>query len=201
MSVKQSLLIRNAKIVSGDLNHVIITAMNKEMEEAISVMKHEFKKFDYNEYNGTIFIDSYKMGHGLLKAISLVDAFLLFPIVAVNGVENFRIISKERSALDRISEIVSTNNNIEHNRIERIAVSTAMSYNLYDNSVPSIYGLTSREIETLKVALNAGYYEWPRKNNLGSVSNGNGVSKVTTLYHLRKAEKKIMEGLFRKQQN
>jgi predicted DNA binding protein len=193
-----SILIQNAKIVSRNLNHVILTMIKKESDEAIEVMKDDFKTINQKEYMGNQFIDSYKVGHGMLKAIQSYDAFLLYPIIARNGAENFRLISKEKNILESIRNRVSEKNSIESELLENISLAEIISGNLTSIASPSLYGLTDKEISTLKIALSSGYYDWPRKNDLGDISANNGSSKVTTLYHIRKAEKKIIANIFKK---
>ncbi len=194
----ESLLIQNAKIINGDLNHVILTGVNREYEEVISALKADFKSYESSVYKGNMFVDSYKIGHGILKAIRSRDVFALFPIIARNGVENFRLVSKDKKDLEEIIERVGNKNVVESQIMEKVSVAQVIAENQLQYASPSLYGLTDREIDTLKVAIYSGYYEWPRKNGLGEISSGNGASKVTTLYHIRNAEKKILESIFRK---
>ena len=193
-----SILIQNARIIKGNLNHVILTAARRESDQVLSILKGDFRSYETTIFKGNMFVDSYKIGHGMLKAVMNQDVFMLFPIIARNGIENFRLVSRFRSDLENIVDKVGRENLVERQIIDKVSVSDIISGNLLHNASPSLYGLTDREIETLKVAINSGYYEWPRKNGLEEISMGNGASKVTTLYHIRNAEKKIMETLFRK---
>ncbi len=193
-----SILIQNARIIKGNLNHVILTAARRESDQVLSILKGDFRSYETTIFKGNMFVDSYKIGHGMLKAVMNQDVFMLFPIIARNGIENFRLVSRFRSDLENIVDKVGRENLVERQIIDKVSVSDIISGNLLHNASPSLYGLTDREIETLKVAINSGYYEWPRKNGLEEISIGNGASKVTTLYHIRNAEKKIMETLFRK---
>ncbi len=193
-----SILIQNARIIKGNLNHVILTAARRESDQVLSILKGDFRSYETTIFKGNMFVDSYKIGHGMLKAVMNQDVFMLFPIIARNGIENFRLVSRFGSDLENIVDKVGRENLVERQIIDKVSVSDIISGNLLHNASPSLYGLTDREIETLKVAINSGYYEWPRKNGLEEISMGNGASKVTTLYHIRNAEKKIMETLFRK---
>ncbi|MHB1439880.1 MAG: helix-turn-helix domain-containing protein [Cuniculiplasma sp.] len=194
----ESIIVQNARIIEGDLNHVILSTVKRDSEQVISVLQNEIRRYESSLYGGNVFIDSYKMGHGMLKAVMAEDVFLLYPIIARNGVENFRLLSRNKSSLDMIVEQVESRNIIENRFSERVSVAEMVTDNLIKNSTPSVYGLTEREMETLKIAINSGYYEWPRKSDLGMISSGNRASKVTTLYHLRNAEKKIMEAIFKR---
>lgn len=193
-----SILIQNARIIKGNLNHVILTVTKRESDQVLEVIKGDFRSYETSTLKGNMFVDSYKIGHGMLKAVMNQDVFMLFPIIARNGMENFRLVSRFRADLENIVDKVGRENVVERQIIDRVSISDIISGNILHSASPSLYGLTDREIETLKVAINSGYYEWPRKNGLEEISLDNGASKVTTLYHIRNAEKKIMETLFRK---
>jgi predicted DNA binding protein len=55
--------------------------------------------------------------------------------------------------------------------------------------------LSERQREVFKLARDRGYYEWPREVSATELADELGVSKATTLEHLRKAEAKIMRSL------
>lgn len=55
--------------------------------------------------------------------------------------------------------------------------------------------LSERQREVFKLARERGYYEWPREVSAKELADELGVSKATTLEHLRKAEAKIMNSL------
>jgi len=53
------------------------------------------------------------------------------------------------------------------------------------------YKLTEKQLHALSIALNNGYYTWPRKLNLGEVAAISGMKRRTFQENLRKAEVKI----------
>lgn len=53
--------------------------------------------------------------------------------------------------------------------------------------------LTDRQREVVRYALEAGYFEWPRRATSEEVAAGLGISRTTFLEHLRKGEAKILE--------
>lgn len=56
--------------------------------------------------------------------------------------------------------------------------------------------LTDKQRRTLEIALQTGYYEQPRKSDLGDLADEIGVSKSAVSQRLRAAEAKIIKNAF-----
>ncbi|WP_129116939.1 helix-turn-helix domain-containing protein [Halegenticoccus tardaugens] len=52
--------------------------------------------------------------------------------------------------------------------------------------------LSARQAEVLSLALEAGYYDWPRRTDAQTLAGRLGICHSTLLEHLRKAEKKLL---------
>jgi predicted DNA binding protein len=55
--------------------------------------------------------------------------------------------------------------------------------------------LTDRQRDIIITAKKHGYYKYPRMINSGELAQKIGLSKGTTLEHLRKAEERLMENI------
>jgi PAS domain S-box-containing protein len=56
--------------------------------------------------------------------------------------------------------------------------------------------LTDRQLETLRMAFHAGYFDWPRSTDAETVAGKMGIAQSTLSQHLRTAERKLLEELF-----
>jgi len=52
--------------------------------------------------------------------------------------------------------------------------------------------LSARQEEVVKLALDAGYFDWPRQVDAETLADRLGIAHTTMLEHLRKAEKKLL---------
>lgn len=100
------------------------------------------------------------------------------------------------NTLEMLLDKINLSNHVEHYRLERASLAELFTNNTFDMFWPSLYGLTPAEIDIMKNAVSGGYYNWPRDLDLKDMSTNNRISKVTALYHIRKAEKKVMEKIF-----
>jgi predicted DNA binding protein len=58
------------------------------------------------------------------------------------------------------------------------------------------YNLSKAQDRIIRLAVDQGYYSWPKKTTLGNLSKIIGVSKPTAAEHLRKAEIKVIKKHF-----
>ena len=60
------------------------------------------------------------------------------------------------------------------------------------------FNLSDNQEKILKLALNQGYYNWPKKVSISLLAKKLNLSKVTVAEHLRKAEIKVINKEFGK---
>lgn len=56
--------------------------------------------------------------------------------------------------------------------------------------------LSARQAEVIRAAIEAGYFEWPRRTDAQTLASSLGISHSTFLEHLRKAEGKLLTSTF-----
>lgn len=56
--------------------------------------------------------------------------------------------------------------------------------------------MTDRQLEALRMAFHAGYFDWPRNTDAETVAGEMGIAQSTLSQHLRTAERKLLEELF-----
>ncbi len=120
---------------------------------------------------------------------SIVDSIIkkncvfIGPTVVKDGVENWHIVAPTR---EELQEVVAS--------LDRCA-DIAYIRNAGDAGPEA--GLTERQVKTLKMAVDMGYFDTPRRASIKDVAGKLGVSPSTAVEHLRKAEKKVLENYAR----
>lgn len=56
--------------------------------------------------------------------------------------------------------------------------------------------LTDRQLDVLRAAFQAGYFEWPRESNAEDIADSFGVSSSTIHFHLRHAQQSLLSTFF-----
>ncbi|WP_193453335.1 MULTISPECIES: helix-turn-helix domain-containing protein [Metallosphaera] len=80
--------------------------------------------------------------------------------------------------------------------LNKIGVVEKIKLSDYDGSTREI-GLTESEIKYVIAAAKAGYFDYPRKVRAKDLAESLGVKESTFLYHLRNAQKKLINKLLR----
>jgi predicted DNA binding protein len=105
------------------------------------------------------------------------------PTVVKDGVENWHIMAPTR---EELQDVVAG--------LEQCA---EIAYLRNTESPESEMGLTERQMKALKVAVDMGYFDTPRRASIKDVAATLKVSPSTAVEHLRKAEKKVLENYAR----
>lgn len=119
------------------------------------------------------------------KFLELMDLEIIWqgPIIMNKDYMTFKCIGST-SSLDKVIRLFKLMGNIT-----QISYSDA-TYNNKNNKI--ISDLTFKEKEVLLMAIESGYYEYPRKINGTELARKINSTKSTVIEHLRKAENKVM---------
>lgn len=115
---------------------------------------------------------------GVLETILGSNVYYYHELIA-NGVEYWSIVTGGADGL--ISELGS-----------RFSVRLVRRINV--NELTKSIGdptLTRRELRVLKTAYELGYFNWPRRRNVGSIAETLGISKTTLMQELRSILRKL----------
>jgi len=105
------------------------------------------------------------------------------PIIMNKDYMSFKCIGSA-SSLDKVIKLFKL-----MGTITQISYNDAV-YNPKNNRMLS--SLTQKELAVLQIAMESGYYEYPRKINGTELARKIKSSKSTVIEHLRKAENKVM---------
>ncbi len=101
-----------------------------------------------------------------------------------DGTEEWEIASWDKKPLVEILDSLA-NDNMELESITKAKIDNVF----FPHIMPS---LTSKQKDAIELAINEGYYEFPRKTNLDKLSKKQNISKPTFQQRIRIAEKKLV---------
>jgi len=105
------------------------------------------------------------------------------PTVVKDGVENWHITAPTR---EELQDVVAG--------LEKCA---DIAYIRNSDGLEPDAGLTELQMKTLRVAVEMGFFDSPRRASIKDVARKLNVSASTAVEHLRKAEKKVLENYAR----
>ena len=105
------------------------------------------------------------------------------PTIVKDGVENWHIMAPTREELQ--------------DAVAGLEQCADIAYIRNSEGAGPDAGLTERQMNTLKAAVEMGYFDTPRRASIKDVAGKLNVSPSTAVEHLRKAEKKVLENYAR----
>lgn len=184
-------------INKSNLNNIVAFTTSKDIETLKTGLLTDFRRYNILKGKKSSFIFGIKDSHGVVPSILDSASIPLFPFYAENGTETFQLLTPDRETLDVLISYIEKGNKIETTTYERIIDGDSLK-KIYGkiSRITYISNLTDTEMKIIRTALNQGFYSWPRSFDLMAISNSFNLTKPTVLYHLRNAERKIMESLF-----
>ncbi len=132
-----------------------------------------------------------------MEASVKLDATPVAPWVSADGVERWILGFPSRKQLYEYVSLVREHDVVENVIVRDIPddVITDMSllYLVLADFVINMKGLTRSQLKILNMALNEGYYAWPRRINTIELSSKLGTSRTAVTKLLRRAEYKILK--------
>jgi predicted DNA binding protein len=131
------------------------------------------------------------------KTISTLG-FRMHPVMVRSGIERWFFVSSKPDVPGVIREKLNDGRTrlISINRLttdEFVSEYSKFMGEFWKTKIVTDAGLMNTEI--LDKAVQAGYYDWPRKSSLSELSKEVKIPRTTLTYKLRKAEKDIFENL------
>ena len=123
----------------------------------------------------------------VLRRIARADGFVLPPIVVRNGAMRVRLIAPSQESIARLAGA----SNGSH-LISRRPLNASRLRQELESLAPVVPALTGRQTEVLLAAVNAGYYEVPRRTKVEEIARRLGLGRSTAEEHLRLAESSLI---------
>ena len=116
--------------------------------------------------------------------------FYIQPVRLQQGFEYWEIGSWDKSSLTKFYT-----NTRKIAQVELLKLKEETPSVFVQQAIPK---LTRKQQHILKIALERGYYSYPRKNSVKELAKSMGIPRTTFQEHLRKAEAKLMRIFFQK---
>lgn len=163
----------------------------RNIEKEKAVKKYEVVSRQEGELNMIMTIKK----TNTMEASVKVNSYNISPWIAKDGVELWTLafISKKQ-AWDFLSMIKDRDYVVEK-KVERVPdeIILKVSSNIIELShlLEALTSLTERQRKVLRLAIENGFFDWPRRRNTSDLSKMLGISRVAVTKLLRKTEKRI----------
>lgn len=195
-AVGETVISLYASPIGEGKNYVFSIVNTKSKEDLEPLLSKDFVSYKIHSENGIVLLQGIKRGHGLIKAIVDSGAVPSFPVVARGDLEvlNFMSLSdKSPSVLENSLDAVNSLDDFFFDKVggEKLILDVTKKWGILGS-----LDLTNAERDLIKAAYKRGYFEWPRMYDLDLLKQDYNLSKPTILYHMRNAERKIMQIIF-----
>lgn len=131
---------------------------------------------------------------GVVSTILAHNCTILWPAVWSGGHESYTVVAPTRQALDGLVQALERIGDVE---IERVSDVPTESLNVSVPLADLTAGLTEKQLQVLRRAIEAGYYDAPRRTSSEALARSFGIGRSTLEEHLRKSERRVLEGFAR----
>ena len=181
-------------------NDIII--MPKRMDKDIKkgyeqIFKEELTSFTENKslINEIVVKNCiHQFDTSIVAVILKVGGIIPFPIKIQNGVEYIRIICIDNEVMKNVLNAIQSNDNFEIKSINDLGSSGVLKLQQI-NTYDLLENVTDKQLNTLVLAYQSGYYAIPRKSSAQDLAEEIGISSYGAQKLLRNAENKLMEAI------
>lgn len=136
--------------------------------------------------------------HTMESSISL-GAMFVSPWIARNGVERWTLgFASKKQLYDFLAKVKERDRVVRyfvHEISEEDFATVSMNFLSILKMVSQLNRLTQKQLELLKLAVSEGYYSWPKGIDSVELSKMLGVSRVSVVKSLRRAELKVLSSV------
>lgn len=126
---------------------------------------------------------------GVFAALEAHNMTVVWPAIYRDGVEIYTVLALSRTRLDALLERLREIGDVQ---LERVADVSPDALKVSVSLADLTSGLTQRQLDILRRAIDQGYYNSPRRVQLEALARSFGISRSTLDEHLRKAERTLL---------
>lgn len=168
-----------------------IEKLFRNIEKEKTVKKYEVVSRQEGELNMIMTIKKTKTMEASVK----VNSYNISPWIAKDGVELWTLAFISRKQAWDFLSMIKESDYVVEKRVERVPddMILRVSSNIVElsNLLEALSSLTERQRKVLRLAIENGFFDWPRRKNTSDLSKMLGISRVAVTKLLRKTEKRI----------
>ncbi|BFH73798.1 helix-turn-helix domain-containing protein [Sulfurisphaera javensis] len=164
-------------------SRILIDTADKEAIKMMKNHKSVVKVVNINRFKDGYYVDFLNTYKGSVAGVLYDKEVLILGNKITENAEMWSFVTHNKNIHEIVEELKTLG------KIEEVKV---QDFNPLLNP-----GLTDMERKVLLLALNKGYLDYPRRVSADDIARLLNISKVTFLYHLRNAQKKIINYLLK----
>jgi len=168
----------------------ILSGKKEDMQRFVEAIRKDKRCIEFSG-SGNVYLSYMRLESGDYHTTNYFTPkiFLLKPVVHKDGKEDWYFGAWEREI---VTEILNTFK--KHFDVEVLSIKEE---DFTDIFIPQVMPkMTEKQKEAIRLAIREGYYNIPKRIDLEKLSKLTGVSRVTFQEHLRKAESRLLPGIF-----
>lgn len=165
------------------------TPTELERVHALLVSTHRDPIEVVNRTGTTLLARTRHPAGGVIDTILAHGCPILWPALYREGEETFTVVASDRARVDALLRSLSRLGSARVESVHEVPADVLdVGFSLGDLT----HGLTKRQLEVIRRAIEEGYYESPRRTTSEALAASFGLSRSTFEEHLRKAERTVL---------